>query len=308
MVLALECGIISEVSWSLNRLLRLSASDKFVIGMFPTLPDLLSQWPEWFLEHYTDEDSVLFSPSPTYNINRRLALNSLLVLKNAAMGDEGAGVEARNPRIRSLLFRIMDEFQAPTDSTLEFLLSAMDIFRYTVQKWPAAPTKQQIETLVKIIGHSNDRAILVSGWHALHNLLDTFTTMLLVTPDSEALNAAIRALPVHIDQALTAAALDYILAHVSHPSLAKAFLHHPNMPQVLRVLAHQLLHDQAKLIENVTTMLGAPPKTVIAQNNAIWMLELSREELDELSTLTEPSRVTKWSVLSLFACVILIPS
>jgi chromatin structure-remodeling complex subunit RSC9 len=296
MVLALECGIISEVSWSLNRLLRLSASDRFALGLFPTLPDLLCRWPEWFLEHHQDEDSSLFSPSPSYNINRRLALNSLLVLKNAAMGDDGAGVEAKNPRVRALVFKLMQEFQIPNDMTLEFLLSAMDIFRYTVHKWPAAPTMEQIETLVGIVGRSNDRAILVSGWYGLHHLLDTFTTTVLVTPTSEALNAAIRALPIHIDQVLTAAALEYILAHVSHPSLAKAFLHHPGMPQVLRVLAHQLLHDQTKIIENVTTMLGTAPKTIIAQNNAIWMLELSREELDELSTLTEPSRVTKWSV------------
>jgi len=295
MVLALECGIISEVSWSINRLLRLSASDKFVLSMFPTLPSALCRWPEWFLTHSEDEDDSLFSPSPSYNIYRRLALNSLLILKNVAMGDEGV-VVAKTERIRALVIKIMQQFQVPNDSTLEFLLSAMDIFRYTVHKWPAAPRVEEINTFVRIVGRSNDRAILVSGWYGLHHLLDTFTTTVLVTPTSEALNAAIRVLPIHIDQVLTAAALEYILAHVSHPSLAKAFLHHPEMPQVLRVLAHQLLHDQTKIIENVTQVLGTAPKTAIAQNNAIYMLELSREELDELSNLTEPSRVTKWSV------------
>lgn len=294
MVLALESGITSEVSWALSRLIRISASDRPTLTAFTALPDALCQWPEWFLEHGDDEDSITFSPSPRYTINRRLALNSLLVLKNTAIGEEGATALAKCQRVRRLLFRTMEQYQRPTDSTLEFLLTAMDIFRYTVQKWPAAPSPDQVNSLVSIVGRSNDRAIMISGWSSLHNLLDTFTTVIHVKPESEALNAAIRVLPLTLDSQLTTAALDYILAHVSHPALAKAFLHHPEMPQVLRLLVQQLLWDQQKLLEPVTVKLGDPVKTAIAQNNAIGLLELSREELDEMSILSEPLRVTKW--------------
>lgn len=294
MILALQCGIISEVSWSLNRLLRLSASERFALGHFPTLPDALCHWPEWFLEHADDEDSTSFSLSPEYVIHRRLALNSLLVLKNASLGDDGAVILGKYPRLRNLIFTTMEKFQVPNDSKLEFLLTAMDLFRYTIRHWPSPPTLQQTACLVSIVGRSHDRAILISGWLGLHNLLDSFTTVMHITPTSEALDAAIRALPLHIDPHLVGAALDYILAHISHPALAKAFLHHRDMPQVLKLLVHQLLWDQQKTLDSVTVTLGVPPKTAIAQNNAIGMLELTKEELDEMAPLTEPSRVTKW--------------
>jgi chromatin structure-remodeling complex subunit RSC9 len=305
MVLALESGIVSEVSWSLNRLLRVSASDRFHIQLFPTLPALLCQWPEWFLEHIDDEDSLTFSPDPTYTINRRLALNSLLVLKNAALNDtvlkhptitdDAPTFLAKIERVRTLVFAILEKFGHRTDDSVqEAVLTALDLFRYTIQKWPAPPTFEQTQSIVSIVGRSHDRAVLISGWSGLYNLLDTFTTVTHVTPQSEALEAAIRVLPVYVDTHMSYAALDYILAHLSNPSLAKAFLHHPAMPQVLRILAQRLLFDQQKVVEIVNVTLGVPPRTMIAQNNAIGFIELTREELDEMSGMTEPSRVTKW--------------
>jgi chromatin structure-remodeling complex subunit RSC9 len=214
------------------------------------------------------------------------------------LGDEGAPILGKSKRVKALIFDTLEKFQVPNDSKLEFLLTALDLFRYTIRHWPAPPTPQQVQCLVAIVGLSQDRAILISGWYGLHNLLDTFTTVMHVTPTSEALEAAIRVLPLHIDPHLVGAALDYILAHISNPSLAKAFLHHKDMPQVLKLLAHQLLWDQNKVLESITVTIGVPPKTAIAQNNAIGMLELTKEELDELAPLTEPSRVTKWYVQS----------
>lgn len=305
MVLALESGILSEVSWSLNKLIRISASDQRAgspayLPAYPTLPTALCEWPEWFLSHANDEDGVTFSPNPKYTVQKRLALNSMLVLKNMALIDENsANILARCQRIRTLVFAILERYQHPTDTTLEFLLAAMDLFRYTIQKWPAAPSPEQVASLVSIVGHSNDRAILISGWGGLHNLLDAFTTTLLANPDSAALAAAIKVLPLHLDPLLTTAALDYMLAHLSYPSLAKAFLHHPAMPQVVRLLAQQLLWDQTRVLESVTSTLGGTPKTMIARNNAIGVFELSREELDEIATQSEPIRVTTWYSFSL---------
>ncbi|KAG8795744.1 Chromatin structure-remodeling complex protein rsc9 [Serendipita sp. 399] len=208
--------------------------------------------------------------------------------------EEGGNGLARSERVRHLMMTILERCQYPTDSTLEFLLAGVDLFRYTIAKWPAPPSAAQIKTLVDIVGRSHDRAVLIAGWSGLHNLLDTFTQTMHVRPTSPALNAAIRVLPIHFDRDLISAALDYILAHVSHPALAKAFLHHPDMPQMLRLLASQLLYDQQRVVDHVKLTLGPPPKTAIAQNNAIGLLELTQEELNALSTLSEPDRVTKW--------------
>ncbi|KAG8803994.1 Chromatin structure-remodeling complex protein rsc9 [Serendipita sp. 398] len=296
MLLSLECGIPSEVTWALSRLLMFTATDRFHLTQWPTLPAALCHWPEWLLtqEEKMDEDSLNFCPSPDFATNRRFALDSILVLKNMSMTEEGGNVLARSERVRTLVMRILETCQRPTDSTLELLLGGIDLFRTTIAKWPTPPTPAQITLLIELVGRSHDRAVLISGWLGLHTLLDTFTQTMHVKPTSPALNAAIRVLPIHFDRDLISAALEYILAHVSHPALAKAFLHHPEMPQVLRLLASQLLYDQQRVIDHVKLTLGVPPKTAIAQNNAIGLLELTQEELDSISTLPEPDRVTKW--------------
>ncbi|CCA69438.1 hypothetical protein PIIN_03338 [Serendipita indica DSM 11827] len=294
MILSLESGLEPDVTWAMKHLLHATASERFLLGKYPALVPALIRYPEWFLEHADEEDGSTWCPNPEFTTNRRFALNSLLIIKNLSMSEENAAILARMERIRTLVFDIMEKCQRPTDSTLEFLLGAIDIFRYTITKWPASPVPEKTKVLVDIVGRSNDRAIMISGWSALHNLLDTFTNVTHVTPESSALNAAIRVLPLHFDQPLSTAALDYILAHVSNPALAKAFLHHPEMPQALKLLTYQLIFDQQKVLEYVKVTVAQPSKTEIAQNNAIGPLELKKEVLDELSALPEPDRVTQW--------------
>lgn len=296
MILALQCGILSEVAWALSRMLRLTASDRFNLSHYSLLPDVVCEWPEWFLRHADDEDSINFSPSADYSIKRRLALNSLLVLKNICLSEEAATTVAKLQRVRNLIRKTLENFQIANDSTQEFLLMAMDIFRLTVQFYPSAPDQEQVATLIDIVGQSNDRAVLIAGLLGLHNLLEHFTSSMHVTPTSPSLNTAIRLLPLTLDRDLAGAALDYMLAHLSHPSLAKAFLHHPDMPQVLRLLGAQLLWDQKGVTDVTTVLIGAEPATAIAPNNAIGVVELTEREKNELGVQAEPERCTQWSV------------
>ena len=49
-MLALRSGIPEEVSWALDRLLRLCSNEKFLLSAIPGLTDALFAWPEWYVE------------------------------------------------------------------------------------------------------------------------------------------------------------------------------------------------------------------------------------------------------------------
>jgi len=74
--------------------------------------------------------------------------------------------------------------------------------------------------------------------------------------------------------------------------MAKAFLLHPDMPSVLKLLVTQMLSEQIE--DTVSIDIGGPIHTAPAQAVLIKDHELSKEELDTLIALPEPQRCYEW--------------
>lgn len=294
MLLALRSGVHSEVSWALARLLRFSLSDRFVLSVWPGLVDALCDWPDWFVRHGDDEgeDGIIFSPSPDYSLKRRFALTSLLILKNSAHLDENSTTLSGSRRVRFLVFMTLNKFRIQSDNKHEFLLGVLEIFRLAVYKHNPPPGLDRMSPLISIVANSQDRATIISGLYGLQNILDAFPNVRHVTPTSGSLKTAIYLLGIMEDRELVLAALEYLLAHLANPALAKAFLHHPDLPAILRLLVLQILYDEKLIAENVILSVPSSAK----DPSLLSSFELPKEDMESLALVLEPGRASEWYV------------
>jgi chromatin structure-remodeling complex subunit RSC9 len=83
-------------------------------------------------------------------------------------------------------------------------------------------------------------------------------------------------------------------------TMAKAFLLHPEMPGVLRLLVSFLLKEQQSLEEKVTLDITGTVHTVSSSAMNTRDHELTKEELDSLLPKPEPQRCYDWYVFRLF--------
>lgn len=77
-------------------------------------------------------------------------------------------------------------------------------------------------------------------------------------------------------------------------SMAKAFLLHPEMPGVLRLLVSFLLKEQQSLEEKVTLDITGNIRTVSSDAVSTRDHELTKDELDSLLSKPEPQRCYDW--------------
>jgi len=76
--------------------------------------------------------------------------------------------------------------------------------------------------------------------------------------------------------------------------MARAFLLHPEMPRVLKVLASLLVHEQQGLEKTITLDVTGVIHTVPSSSQATRDHELTKEELDGLVAKPEPQRCYDW--------------
>ncbi|KAF8349651.1 hypothetical protein F5887DRAFT_941787 [Amanita rubescens] len=107
-------------------------------------------------------------------------------------------------------------------------------------------------------------------------------------------SASIRYLPLVVDRPLVDASLNYLYTHISHVSMARAFLLHPEMPRVLKLLVNVLIAEQPSLQEKVTLDVTGSIQTVPSGHLSTRNHELTKEELDALIELPEPQRCYDW--------------
>ena len=82
--------------------------------------------------------------------------------------------------------------------------------------------------------------------------------------------------------------------------MAKAFLLHPEMPGVLRLLVSFLLKEQQSLEEKVTLDITGSVRTVSTNVLSTRDHELTKDELDSLLPKPEPQRCYDWYASQLF--------
>ncbi|KAF9454113.1 hypothetical protein P691DRAFT_486934 [Macrolepiota fuliginosa MF-IS2] len=301
MSLSLRSGILGEVAWALDRLCRLCHNEQFVFRSIPGLIDGLFDWPEWYAtEGYKQcaEEGILFSPSRDLVQKRRFALESLFVLRNAALNETNAWDLAVHSHTMILLLNALFNLDANKDENVEFVLYTLDVFQVLAPRMiihaNLLPKQNPLPSILNILRTTTNRSMIISAMTALTTLFSNPSNISQLTTDSPALAAAIRYLPLFMDIPLVDACLNYLYVHISHPPFARAFLLHPGMQSVLKLLVSFILHEQSSVEENISLDVTGLVHTVASTATHTKDHELTQEELDGLLELSEPQRCYEW--------------
>ena len=300
MLLSIRSGIDSEVAWALDRLCRLCQNEQFMLIAIPGLTDALFEWPLWYIKEgyrqYTEEVTFFALPKDQER-KRRHAIESLFILRNAAMHEANARELSVYPKIPDLILRTLHDLQPDSDANSEFILYVMEILQsiavsITLPSPQAPPRSSPVAPLQQIAGFSSNRSLIVSALTTLTILYSNPTNTYQLSADAPALETSMNVLPLILDKELIDAALNYLYAHLSYPPMTKAFLLHPRMPGTLRLLVSLILADQME--ENVSFEVGMHVYTAPTQTHTISNHELTKEELERLLPIPEPQRCFEW--------------
>lgn len=304
MTLSLRSGIHSEVTWALERLCRLSYNETFLLfEMIPGAIDVLFDWPEWYVtegyKQLADKD-LLFSVPPEQARQRRYALESLFVLRNASLIPLNAREVATHSHTIPLIMNALHILDHTRDEHADVLLYIIDLFHVVVSYFvihPSGPPRMNpTPPLMRIASNSTNRSMIITSLSALTALFSNPANAQYLKSDSLALTTSIRYLPLFVDRPLVDVCLSYLYAHVSHTPMARAFLLHSEMPRVLKVLASLLVHEQQGLEKTITLDVTGTIHTVPSSSQATRDHELTKEELDGLVSKPEPQRCYDWYV------------
>ncbi len=322
MLLSLRSGIDTEVAWSLDRLCRLCVNEQFLLSNIPGLVNVLFEWPEWFIDEYSKSESSsttvgnlkiepeledqLFSVTPVVKRHRRHALESLFVLRNASFSETNAAELAILPRTRKLVFNALDKLSPlvnVSDECAEFVLHCIEILHSIVRNiilpppkptMPPAVGTNPIPALEKLASESTNRSIIIASLIALTHLICIPKNALHSTTTSAALITSIRNLALYTDSAMFEASVGFVYAHLSYPTMTKAFLLHPDMPATLRLLVGYIVAEQTE--EDSVLDISAPRHLAPIVKTRHVNYELTGSELENIGTLPEPERCFKWCV------------
>jgi chromatin structure-remodeling complex subunit RSC9 len=301
MLLSLRSGIDTEIGWALDRLCRLCDNEQFLLRAIPGLTEALFEWPEWYVNEPDDVDSdmpSLFAPSLGAERKQRHALESLFILRNAALNEPNALELATHPRTQPLILKALRNRKANSDRNAEFLVHTMELLQAVAAKVsvPQLPVQANVILPLQLIaGQSSDRSLIIASLTALTQVLSNSPNGAYLEPNSPAFLASIKYLPLFIDKPLVDACLNYLYVHLSHPAMAKAFLHHPDLPGTLKLLVSLLLSEQVE--ETVSLDVGGTVHTVPALTVTTRDHEIAQEELDDLLEKPEPQRCYEWYLL-----------
>ena len=304
MSLSLRSGIHSEIGWSLDRLCRLCHNDQFLLKSIPGLIDGLFEWPELYTtEGYkalTDMHS-LFSAPQDHSRQRRFALESLFVLRNTALNEQNAWELSNHSHTMPLVLNALHNIPFGRDENAEFILHIIDLFHVIAPKIVVTPStplmSNPLPPLQRIASQSSNRSLIIAALAALSLTLSNPSNAINISPDSPALAASVRYLPLFVDKPLIDACLNYFYVHISHMSMARAFLLHQEMPAVLRLLVSFLLAEQHSIEEKVTLDVTGTIHTVPSNTLTTRDHELTKDELDSLLPKPEPQRCYDWYVI-----------
>jgi chromatin structure-remodeling complex subunit RSC9 len=278
-------------------------NEQFLFRTIPGLIDGLFDWPEWYVtEGYKNwsEENILFSPSRELVQKRRYALESLFVMRNAALNETNSYDLAYHTHTMPLLLNTLFNLDANKDENVEFVLYILDIFQVLAPRMVIhanlPPAQNPLPPVLNILRTTTNRSMIISALATLAILFSNPSNTSQLTTDSPALAGAIRYLPLFTDVPLVDACLNYLYVQISHPAFARAFLLHSEMPSVLKLLASFILQEQVLVEESYSVDVTGSVRTVASSATHAKDHELTQEELDQLLELSEPQRCYDWYV------------
>ncbi|CAA7265913.1 unnamed protein product [Cyclocybe aegerita] len=276
-------------------------NEQFLFTTVPGVIDGLFEWPEWYVtegyKQVTDKN-ILFRPPAEQARRRRFALESLFIIRNAALHETNARDLATHSHTVPLIMNGLHNLDSLRDENCEALMHIIDMLHALSQYYIVKPSRGEkwnpILPLLHIVSQTSNRSLIITTLAALTALLSNPGNAAQITSTFPALTASIRYLPLFQDRPLVDACLNYLYTHVSHPSMARAFLLLPEMPGVLKVLAGLLIHEQHGLEQTFTLDVTGTIHTVSSTSQSTRDHELTKEELDSLLPKSEPQRCYDW--------------
>lgn len=302
MVLALTCGIDSEIAWALSRLCRISANEQFLLRALPGLIEGLFEWPLWYARSAATDianKATLFALPKDIERYRQHALESMFVLRNAALNPVNSQELAVRRATQELILFSLHRLRPDNDADAEFLLDVVELLQAiastSILPSPDSPYfANPIPPLLALAGSSTNRSLVIATLTTLHLLFSNPPNVGHITPDSPALSGAIRYLPLLGDAQLLDASLNYLYTHLSYAPMTKAFLLNKELSVTLKMLVLIMLNHQEE--EMVTVDVGERAHTAPARFEGDKDHELTREEFERLLPMPEPLRCHEWYV------------
>ncbi|CAE6400718.1 unnamed protein product [Rhizoctonia solani] len=316
MVLSMRSGIAGEVGWALTRLGNLAHlwGNRYSLQNMPGSVDALFALADWYIDNMTSSPGLdLFSADKDTWTRRAHALEALLILRNSALEDSNMRPILQHPYTLTFISNTLYKLR-PAESHAEFVVYTLDILQalgpHLVLPPPANEeiTKRQglhrkkkrkhekpvvpVARISEIAATSDDRALIVSALSALTALFSVPENTPHIESCSQALDAALRYLPLTQDRPLLTTSLDYLFTHLSYAPVSKAFLMSPQMPETVKLLVAVLRLEQREEIRSQPLPPTSSPANPPAPTHKDYQLSL--EELQKLIPIPEPGRSIQW--------------
>lgn len=316
MVLALRCGIPGEVGWALTRLgtLAYQWGNRFSLQNMPGSLDALFTVANWYIEHNSTSsgEENIFATDKENWTRRAHALEALLIIRNSALEETNLRSIAQHPHTVVFIRDALCKLQ-PAESHAEYVTYILELLHALGPHIVLPPlpsdesTKRQISQrkkrkhekilvpvsrIAEVAATSDDRALIIASLNALTSLFAVPENAPHTESCSQALDAALRYLPLTQDKPLLNTSLDYLFAHLSYAPVSKAFLMSPKMPEALKLLVAVLQLEQREEYRSQELPPAPVPANPAPPTHKDY--ELSLEELQKLIPIPEPGRSIQW--------------
>ena len=241
---------------------------------------------------------ALFATPKNMSLWTRHSLECMFILRNASCNPANAQELVGRRATQELILLALHRLKPDTDTNVQFLLDIVDLLQSISSTSVLTPPESHmfanpVPPLLSLAGTCSDRALILSSMETLHLLFSNPPNVVHLTPDSLALSAAIRYLPLVNDKPLVAASLNYLYTHLSHPPMTKAFLLSPELKATLRLLVLVMLSEQED--EMMSVEIPGRIFTVPAREDLVGQVhQLTQEEFERLLPMQEPQRCYEW--------------
>ncbi|CUA71735.1 chromatin structure-remodeling complex subunit RSC9 [Rhizoctonia solani] len=276
----------------------------------PGSVDALFALADWYIDNISSNpNSDVFSPDKDIWTHRAHALEALLILRNSALEESNMRPILEHPYLVPFIRNALSKLQ-PAESHAEFVVYTLDILQALGPHLvlPPPPSEESIKRRKKKLKHENplvpvariseiaatsdDRALILSALSALAALFSVPENTPHIESCSQALDAALRYLPLTQDRPLITTSLDYLFAHLSYAPVCKVFLMSPQMPETVKLLVAILRLEQREEIRNHDLPPAPAPANAPPPTHKDY--QLSIDELQKLVPISEPNRSIQW--------------
>ncbi|KAG8733173.1 Chromatin structure-remodeling complex protein rsc9 [Ceratobasidium sp. 423] len=313
MVLSMRSGLPSEIGWALTRLGNLAHQwgNRYSLQNMPGSVDALFALADWYIDNAPSNPSLdPFSSDKETWTRRAHALEALLILRNSALEESNMRPILQHPYIVTFIHNALCKLQ-PAEAHAEFVVYTLDIIQALGPHLvlPPPPSEESVKRqslhrkkkrkngkplvpvarISEIAATSDDRALIISALSALTALFSVPENTPHIESCSQALDAALRYLPLTQDRPLITTSLDYLFAHLSYAPASKAFLMNPHMPEAVKLLVAILRLEQRVELRSQELPPAPVPANPLPATHKDYQLSL--DEIQKLIPIAEPARM-----------------